>query len=229
MGGLQGRRRRPPGLAAVVEALRERDGVPEWPPTSDPFELVLLENVAYLASPRRRHAAFAHLKETVGTSPEAILAAPPRALREVTAHGILKAEFAGKLVTCARLTQERFSGDLAAALPEASAAAARALRAYPGIGEPGAEKILLFSGRAARLAPESNGLRVLVRLGLVKDEGPYARTWAAARDLGAALGDDVRAVQEAHLLLKRHGEVTCRRSRPRCAECALRRLCPSAE
>jgi endonuclease-3 len=64
---------------------------------------------------------------------------------------------------------EEFGGDLGAALRAAPGKARRALRSFPGIGEPGAEKILLFSGRQARLAPESNGLRVLVRLGLVRD------------------------------------------------------------
>ena len=61
------------------------------------------------------------------------------------------------------------------------AEARKILRSFPGIGEPGAEKVLLFSGRQALLAPDSNALRVLVRLGLVREEKSYARTYAASR------------------------------------------------
>jgi endonuclease III len=117
---------------------------------------------------------------------------------------------------------------MAAALAGPLKGAKRALRRFPGIGEPGAEKILLFAGRAAPLALESNGLRVLVRLGLVREESSYTRTWAGSRDLGARLGDDPRRVEEAHLLLKRHGETLCRSSRPRCDECPLRARCAFA-
>jgi endonuclease III len=38
----------------------------------------------------------------------------------------------------------------------------------------------------------------------------------------------VRVVQRAHLLLKRHGQELCRRTRPRCAECPLAAGCPAA-
>ena len=98
----------------------------------------------------------------------------------------------------------------------------------PGIGEPGAEKILLFSGRHALLAPESNALRVLVRLGLVREGSSYARTYAAARAAAADLSPDVGIVQEAHLLLQQHGQTLCKRSAPLCAACPLENRCAYA-
>jgi len=223
MGGSSGRAR-PLTLSAAVSRLGAFHGAPEGPPTRDPFELVLFENVAYLASPARRRAAFEHLKASVGTSPRAILEATPLALESVTAAGILKETFAAKLRECARIATEQ-GGDLASALGGGAAEAKRVLRRFPGIGEPGAEKILLFSGRAALLAAESNGLRVLVRLGLVEEQGSYARTWAASREVGRSLGTAPGQLQKAHLLLKLHGESLCRRSKPRCPECPLRSGC----
>ena len=38
-----------------VAVLKKHYGSPAPLPTADPFELILWENVAYLASPRRRH------------------------------------------------------------------------------------------------------------------------------------------------------------------------------
>lgn len=208
--------------------LRRHYGPPARPPTADPFELILLENVAYLAPPARRREAFETLKRTVGTSPAAILSARAPDLEKVTARGILKSTFAAKLRECARMAAEDFGGDLRTAIRRPLDTALRALRSFPGIGEPGAEKILLFAGRHALLAPDSNGLRVLVRLGLVREEKSYAKMYGAGREVAKGLPADTRVMQDAHLLLRHHGQSLCRRSAPRCGECPLASGCSHA-
>jgi len=215
-------------LAEAVRLLREHHGAPEGPGTADPFELILWENVAYLAPPARRREAFAELKSTVGTSPSSILTARQSALERVTGRGILKGTFAAKLRECARLAVEAFGGDLGEPIRGPLPEAKRALRRFPGIGEPGAEKILLFTGRVALLAPDSNGLRVLVRLGLVPEQKSYAKTYAASRRAAEALPAKPRVLQEAHLLLQRHGQTLCKRAAPRCDLCPLAHGCAHA-
>ena len=121
-----------------------------------------------------------------------------------------------------------FGGDLGAVVRLPLDRAKRALRSFPGIGEPGAEKILLFAGRHALLAPDSNALRVLVRLGLVGEGTSYSRTYAAARAAAFALRADVPFLLQAHQLLQRHGQSLCRRSAPRCTQCPLARECAYA-
>jgi endonuclease III len=222
----RGRRLLP--LGEAVRRLRKLYGRPAGPPTADPFELVLLENVAYLAPPERRREALAQLRRTVGTRPSAILAASQRLLERVTGHGILPKTFAAKLRECARIATESFNGDLHTPIRGPLDTAKRALRSFPGIGEPGAEKILLFTGRDALLAPESNGLRVLVRLGLVREQKSYARTYAASRRVTRALPADTRPVLEAHLLLQQHGRTLCTRRAPRCHDCPLASGCAHA-
>ncbi|MEZ6196891.1 MAG: hypothetical protein R3F20_14375 [Planctomycetota bacterium] len=222
---------RPPTLRAALGTLvrHHGDGEDAAPPTNDPFELVLFENVAYLAKPARRLEAWSALVERVGVTPDAILAAPLAKLRRITAHGILKDTFAEKLRDCARIARDRADGDLAAALDVPVPAAKKLLRAFPGIGEPGAEKILLFSGRHPFVALESNGLRVLQRLGLVPADLPYAKAYAAAREITEKLPDDFPTRRRAHLVLREHGRVLCRNTRPLCVECPLRKSCPSSD
>lgn len=215
-------------LATVVRALRAHYGEPDGPPTSDPFELVLWENVAYLARPPRRLEAFEALRSEVGTSPAAIRAADRRALERAAARGILKGLSADKLRECARVALEELDGGLEAAVRGPLPGARRALRRFPGIGEPTAEKILLFAGRQPLLAPESNGLRVLVRLGLVEEGRSYARTYAASRGLEKALGSAPRRLQRAHLLLQLHGRTLCKQARPLCEGCPLVEGCGHA-
>jgi endonuclease III len=214
-------------LRETATKLRKFYGKPEPLGTSDAFELVLFENVAYLTTPERRRAAFDLLKNTIGTTPDAILRATRAQLERVTAHGILKTRFAAKLRDCARIAKDHFDGNLAAALDGTTAQAVRALRRFPGIGVPGAERILLFSGRLANLAPESNGLRVLERLGLIKQD-TYARMYKAGVEAGKQLPARIASLQQAHLLLRQHGHVLCRIAAPACAQCPLRPDCAFA-
>jgi endonuclease III len=216
---------RPPALAAVLRALKKHYGVPEPLPTKDPFELILWENVAYLAPPARRLAAFAMLRREVGLSPGKIFQASRPALERVTAHGILKARFANKLRECARIAIEDFAADLGEVLREPLPAAKKALRRFPGIGEPGADKILLFAGVQNTLAPDSNALRALVRLGLIAEDRSYARMYAASRSVAAKPALKMPDTQQAHLLLKIHGQTLCKRSAPRCGACPLATRC----
>ncbi len=215
-------------LGTAVDILRHHYGPPAPLPTADAFELILWENVAYLAPPARRLEAFEQLKRTVGTAPEVILAAEPSALERITARGILKSTFATKLRECARIALEQFDGDLETVIRGPLDKAKRALRSFPGIGEPGAEKILLFTGQQALLAPESNGLRVLVRLGLVREEKSYSRTYTASRQAARDLPAEPSVMQEAHLLLQKHGQTLCKRENPLCGECPLAAECAYA-
>ena len=216
-------------LGEAVKRLRKHYGPPARLPTADPFELILWENVAYLAPPARRREAFEQLRSTVGTSPTAILAAKRQALERVTARGILKGTFAAKLRECARIAVQNFGGDLGPTIREPVDTAKRALRSFPGIGEPGAEKILLFTGQQALLAPDSNGLRVLVRLGLVREQKSYSKMYAASRQAAKTLPAEPSAMQEAHLLLQQHGQTLCKRSAPRCELCTLAHGCAYAQ
>ena len=215
-------------LNEAVDLLRKHYGSPDYPPTSNPFELILWVNVAYLASTARRRDAFELLKSTIGTDPAAILSADRQALENIASRGILKGTFASKLQECARIVIADFGGDLEAVVRLPLQKAKKALQTFPGIGEPGAEKILLFTGRQALLAPESNGLRVLVRLGLVQPEESYARMYAASRETAKDFPADIPMLQEAHQLLERHGHTLCKRSGPICDACPLVHYCPSA-
>jgi endonuclease-3 len=217
--------RRPP-LPGVLAALRKLYGKPGQPAWTDPFQLILYENVAYLASDARRDEAFELLRKRTGLTPGEILAAPPATLREIAGRGILPAGTAEKLREIARIAVEEFGGDLAPVLRLPPREAIRELRKFPSIGEPGAEKILLFTGARPILALESNGLRVLLRLGFGKEEKSYAKSYRSAQEAASAEIPESRGARiEAHLLLRRHGQELCKRNHPRCEACPLRPDC----
>jgi endonuclease-3 len=109
------------------------------------------------------------------------------------------------------------------------AASRKLLKRFPAIGDPGADKILLFSGIDARPALESNALRVLVRLSLVTAGASYAANHKAAiACLAAAYDGDRDRLITACMLLREHGRVLCRRSAPHCTACPLDASCAHA-
>ena len=137
-------------------------------------------------------------------------------------------ERAERLRTAARLARDDFGGDLDEVLKIPPQKAKRLLMGFPMIGEPGAEKILMMSGALPVLALDSNGVRVLTRLGIGEDRKSYASTYRSVRE--ATLGqlpEDCKLLTRAHLLLRRHGQELCLRSGPACHSCALNTECQS--
>jgi endonuclease-3 len=213
-------------LAQVLEQLEAHYGQPKMPRLSGPWEMVLWENVAYLADDDRRREAFQTLKKQVGTEPAQILSAPDDALLEVTRHGILADQFARKLRQCAQIVLEEFDGDLRPVLKLPFAKAKKALQRFPGIGAPGAEKILLFTRRYPILALDSNGLRVLLRLGFGQEKKSYSTTYRLIQE-SVEPGVEVNCswLIQAHLLLRHHGQELCKRAKPECRKCPLASDC----
>jgi endonuclease III len=213
-------------LRQVIECLQAHYGKQKPPKLAGPWEMILWENVAYLADDKQRLKAFQTLKKRVGTEPERLLSASDEALLEATHHGILADQFAKKLRKCAQIALEEFDGDLSSVLQLPLAKAKKALQKFPGIGEPGAERILLFTRSYPVLALESNGLRVLLRLGFGEEKKSYSTTYRLVQKAVAdELGDDYAWLIQAHLLLRHHGHELCRRSEPVCDQCPLATYC----
>lgn len=190
--------------------------------------MILWENVVYLADDMKRQAAFDALrKKKVGLTAKKILAASPDALLAVTQRaGILPDNQVEKLCRIARIAQNEFGGDLDQILKLPLPQAKRALRKFPGIGEPGAEKILLFCGAHPVLALDSNGLRVLLRLGFGREQKNYSASYRFVQEaVKPELKPDYSWLTRAHQLLRHHGQEVCRRRRPLCEKCPLTSVC----
>ena len=83
-----------PTLPQVVERLEAHFGKQKPPKLDGPWDMILWENVAYLADDSRRQQAFQTLKKRIGTEPKRIRSAADKTLLEMTTHGILADQFA---------------------------------------------------------------------------------------------------------------------------------------
>jgi endonuclease III len=216
-------------LHDLIGRLEKQHGMPAAPPADTAFALVLWEKVAYLAPEDRRAMAFAMLREQVGLTPEAILGADPKVLREIARAGgkVGFEERAGRMQDAAALVIDEFGGSLDSVLALPLPNAMRALQKIYGIGEPGAERILLLM-RAHRVLPlDSNGARTMVRLGYGADHKNYTTMYRSVRESAAReVRDEFDWLIGAHLLLRKHGQEVCKTSAPRCEMCALQADCP---
>jgi|GEM_PF-226762 len=215
----------PPDLREVVARLEAYYGRPEPPLTSDPFAAAVLESVAYLVDDDRRRLVFERLRDAVGITPEALLAVPEDELARLIADGgMLPAHRATKVRKAAAIAAEIGLDKLRR--QAAAGTGARLLRRFPGIGEPGADRLMLLAHGKRTLAPDSNALRVLVRLGFGTESDDYTAQYrSAAAAVEPQLPDDFGWLVRAHQLLRRHGQEVCKRNAPRCEICPLTRMC----
>ncbi|HET9285442.1 MAG TPA: hypothetical protein VFR24_26115 [Candidatus Angelobacter sp.] len=217
-----------PELKKVLVALKRSYGVPKLPPARGPFELVMWENACYLLPDERRAQVFEGLKKRVGMNAKAILKGDPDTLLELATLGGMRPQVrVFRWQEIARITLSQFDGDLDQILKMPYPQAKKALKQFPNIGDPGAEKILMFCGMVQDLPLESNGLRVLTRVGYGR---VHQKNYGAMyRSMQEAIKDEVpskaAAVAQAHLLLRQHGKEICKDKNPQCYECPIKEMC----
>jgi endonuclease III len=226
------------GLAAILDRLEKHYGGQEPEGPSDPFEMILFANCGYPATDASCSRGYEALRKEVGTKPEQILKTASAKLAKLMRLGGIVPELrAERLKLVARIANENFGGDLKWALEkllkdEKTPAEKRlrrlkrALKEFPVIGEPGAEKILLFSGMVPIAAVPSACPGVPQRILFGQEDKNYGKGYRAAQEaMAAEVPEEFAARQRAYLLLKKHGQEICKRTKPRCEICPIQADC----
>jgi len=217
-----------PDLNQLLDTLEVHYGpqAPEWP--TDPFTFLVWWHCGYPASDASCAKGWAALTQNFGLEPEELLAAnPTRLALALKAGGMVPELRAERLKEIAERVQKEFGGDLAGALRRLPLPKARAaLKKFPGIADPGADRILLFAGVSPIAAVPSNCPHVLVRIRSGQEDQNWGKTYRAAQEMVAAeVPAKFDARIRAYLLLKRHGQQPCKLAKPKCGECPVRGSC----
>jgi endonuclease-3 len=226
------------GLGRVLDALEKHYGEQTAVGPSDPYEMILFVNCGYPATDASCTRGYEALKGEVGTKPEEILAAPRAKLAKLMRLGGIMPELrAERLKTIAKIVNEEFGGDLKWSLEKllreetegagkGIRSAKKALKEFPVIGDPGADKILLFAGLASLAAVPSACVAVPQRILFGAEDKNYAAGYRAAQEaMKDELPEEFDARQRSYVLLKRHGAEICKRTRPKCEMCPVSALC----
>jgi len=219
-----------PEFKKLIAKLKKAYGEPALPPARGPFELVMWENACYLLPDERRAAVFEGIRQQVGMDAQSIWKADQAVLMPLAKMGGMRPEtrvFRWREI--ARITISQFDGNLDTILKLPYEKARRALNQFPNIGQPGSEKILMMCGMSAGLPLESNGLRVLERVGYGRAQKNYGATYRSVQDaIEGQIPHDSVALTQAHMLLRYHGKTVCRNNGPLCVECTLAPDCAYA-
>ncbi len=218
-------------LTQILEVLAASHGeqTVAWP--TDPYLFLVWLHCGYPASEAKCAKGWESLTSQIGVDAERILKANPAQLASALRPGGMVPELrAMRLKEIAERVLKQYGGDLREGLNGLSVAQARgALKQFPNIADPGADRILLFAGISPVAAVPSNCPHVLVRIHAGRERENYGRTYREAQRLvedGLPPKFDSRT--RGYLLLKCHGQQLCKSSNPKCGICPVVTNCAFA-
>jgi len=207
-------------LRAIYRALLAVYGPQHWWPADSVFEVmvgaVLTQNTAWTNVER----GLARLCSRVPLTAEAIRSLPAEALAEcLRPVGYFNVKTRRLKAFCGAYLE---AGGLDSLGALETGVLRRSLLAVHGVGPETADDILLYAFERPVFVVDAYTRRLFERLGMLKGGEGYE---AIRSGFEVALGLDAPLFNEYHALIVRHGKDICR-TRPLCARCRLRELCP---
>ncbi len=211
-------------IRRIRARLAETYGVPRLPPHGHPIAELVLTVLSQSTNDRNRDVAYLRLRDRFADWSD-VRDAPVAAVEEAIRPGGISKVKSARIQAILRALPHTPGGEPTLdALPDLPVDEGRALlTALPGVGRKTAACVLLFSHGMRDVPVDTHVGRVCARLGLLPANGNAN----AVHDAMLALTPP-GAELEFHVNLLRHGRRTCHAQRPRCDECPLRRMCPSA-
>lgn len=210
---------RPPKrrIRAIRDRLRQLYGQPLNKPHGDPVHELVKTILSQNTSDTNRDAAYGRLRDRFD-SWEEVRDAPVSEVAEAIRTGGLSVTKAPRIQGALERSGDRI--DLSWLRDAPRDEALGFLTALPGVGRKTAACVLLFAFDRPEIPVDTHVYRVGGRLGLFRARASFDE----AHDEMVRVVDPEDAY-ELHINLIRHGRAICR-PRPRCDECALRRMCP---
>jgi endonuclease III len=217
-----------PALPQILDALESCYGRQQPRCPTDPFAFLVWWHCGYPPSDERCARGWHALNDEVGVTAGELVSAPAsRIARALKSGGMVPELRATRVKAIASRVQHDFAGDLRSVLAALPVAEARnMLKEFPGIADPGADRILLFAGLATPAAVPSSCPHVLVRIESGREPASYTAVYAQARrSLEQQLPATAAALRRAYLLLQAHGRTLCKRATPKCTVCPVSACC----
>jgi endonuclease III len=216
----------PPDPATVREIHRRlvRAHGPLDPPRRlDPLEELVVTILSQNTSDTNRDRAYQAMRARYPTW-EALARARPRDLVRAIRVGGLANTKAPRILAVLREIREREGGfDLSWMRSVSDHEVEEYLTSLPGVGPKTTACVLAFSLDRPALPVDTHVHRVASRLGLLPPGASAKAAHGLLRDLVPA-----KLRVEFHVGLIRHGRTICKAGRPRCEQCPIQDICPTA-
>lgn len=210
-------------VRAIHQRLLRRSGDLEPPRRTDPLDELILTVLSQHTSDANADRAFASLRAGFPTWEEVVRARPSAVADAIRSGGLAntKAPRIQAILREVRDREGRFDLSRLRRLPDEDVV--RYLTSLPGVGPKTAAVVMAFALGRPAIPVDTHVHRVATRLGLVE---PRTSAEKAHRVLEALVPPDLRI--PLHVGLIRLGRETCKAGRPRCEDCPLVDLCPTA-
>ena len=210
-------------VRTIERRLRKRFGPLEPPRRTDPLEELILTVLSQHTSDLNAGRAFEALRDAFPSWEDVVLAKPERVADVIRSGGLAntKAPRIQQILREIRERQGRY--DLSFLRERSDEEAREYLTSLPGVGPKTAAVVMSFSLGRAAMPVDTHVHRVSGRLGLIP---PKTSADKAHRLLEDLVPPELRT--SLHVGLIRLGREICKAGRPRCEECPLVDLCPTA-
>jgi len=210
-------------VRAIHDRLAKRFGPLEPPRAPDPLDELILTVLSQHTSDLNAERAYADLRSAYATWAE-VTAAPPERIADAIRSGGLANTKAPRIQAILREVREREGAYDLGRLRDLSDADARSyLTSLPGIGPKTAAVVLSFALDRDAIPVDTHVHRTTRRLGMVPPKSSAERADRLLHDL---VPEGLRT--PLHVGLIRLGREICKAPTPRCRQCPLKNLCPTA-
>jgi endonuclease-3 len=214
----------PRRVRAIHARLAKRFGELVPPRSVDPLDELILTVLSQHTSDINADRAFRDLRAAFPKGWAQVVRAPSERVADAIRSGGLANTKAPRIQDILREIRRREGGFELTRLGEMTDRDARSyLTSLPGIGPKTAAVVLSFALGRDALPVDTHVLRASRRLGLIP---PKASAELADRLLHALVPDGLRT--SLHVALIRLGREICKAPVPRCHQCPLNDLCPTA-
>ena len=211
-------------LNDIYDRLTKHYGPRDWWPANSRFEVmvgaVLVQNTAWSNAAK----AILSLSDAGLLSPHGLRSADVADIAQLIYSSGYYNMKARKLKALVEWLGER-DDDIEALMTADPATLREELLGIHGIGEETADDILLYALDMPVFVIDLYSRRLLFRLGLAPEKGPYA---LYQRMFTENLPAEVALFNEYHALIVTHAANTCKKD-PACEECCLLEVCPTGK
>lgn len=207
----------------VARRLAREYGKRRWVADEEPLDSLIGTILSQNTSDVNSGRAFESLKRSFRTWERVLLATPQRIAGPIRQGGLDGIKSRRIKAILSEIKKEHGRLDLGFLKEMPAGEGYDYLLSFKGVGPKTAACVLLFACRKPVFPVDTHILRIAKRLG-----------WARPKESAEAFQERMRGriprgwVYSLHVNLIAHGRAVCRPRRPKCGECVLVKLCPSA-